>query len=308
VAIAGLAVVVLLAGACQSAGNAPTASQTPSAAPSAADAAAATATVCAAFSRAKDDFTASAVASAGVGDSTAALKEALTKFTAVVKGQIPVATDPRLRAALQETATAAEAYAAAPDLAGADDGPFAKAGAKLDGLCEPAASAGPSTATAAQGSSVGGAGTRCQLPVSFEAARSWEVKAIKVPAGGGSLRKGPLAAACELNAEPAGQLAYVRVWAGAAPQETPRQLLEVFLHGEDVRKPTYTDVTVGGQPAVEVAYDYYSETTKETRKERAFAVATPKGAVVVEIGGLDAEDEAITSAYELAKRTLTLNR
>lgn len=69
----------------------------------------------------------------------------------------------------------------------------------------------------------------------------------------------------------------------------------------------YTDITVGRQPAAEVAYEQYSKLTDETRKQRAFAVQTPKGAVVVALGGFDSEERAITAAYEQARRTLTVN-
>ena len=145
-AATGIAASILLTGGCQSADDIPTITPVPGATSSAdpaADPAAAVAAqttlVCGAINRAKAQFFASAMSSGG-GDPDKALVKGLTTLSTLMKAQLPNATDPALRAALEETAAAADAYAAAPNPAKADDGPFETAGKKLDTACRPAAS------------------------------------------------------------------------------------------------------------------------------------------------------------------------
>jgi hypothetical protein len=138
----GIAASILLTGGCQSADDVPTITPVPGAASSADPAvavAAQTTLVCGAINRAKAQFFAGAMSSGG-GDPDKALVKGLTTLSTLMKAQLPNATDPALRAALEETAAAADAYAAAPNPAKADDGPFEKAGKKLDTACRPAAS------------------------------------------------------------------------------------------------------------------------------------------------------------------------
>lgn len=72
-------------------------------------------------------------------------------------------------------------------------------------------------------------------------------------------------------------------------------------------KITYTDIEAGTLPATEVGYTISSELLDGPQKKRAFAVSTPRGPVVVHLGGLDsAEYEEMLPAYELAKRTVRL--
>jgi hypothetical protein len=312
-AATGIAASILLTGACQSTNDASTITQVPSAGSSADPAAAVAArtmVVCAAINQAKAQFFASAMSSGG-RDTNKALVDGLTTLSTLMKAQVPNATDPALRAALEETAAAADAYAAAPNPAKADDSPFAKAGSKLDKACKPAAPAPTAGAATATGNTVGGTGTACELPVSFELAKSWKPKAVTVEADNPLaelVRKGPLSVVCEIDAKPAGHLGFIRVWGGANAKGTPRDSLTTFLKGDDVRKPVYTDITVGGQPGVEIVYGLYSKLMEETRQQRAFAVQTPAGAVIVALGGLDSDENgAMLPAYELAKRTLVVN-
>ena len=139
----GIAASILLTGGCQSADDVPTITPVPGAAssadPAAAAVAAQTTLVCGAINRAKAQFFAGAMSSGG-GDPDKALVKGLTTLSTLMKAQLPNATDPALRAALEETAAAADAYAAAPNPAKADDGPFEAAGKKLDTACRPAAS------------------------------------------------------------------------------------------------------------------------------------------------------------------------
>ncbi|WMX45272.1 lipoprotein [Streptomyces roseicoloratus] len=91
-----------------------------------------------------------------------------------------------------------------------------------------------------------------------------------------------------------------------APKGPVRGTLESFVKAEEgSRKAVYTETKAGALPAVEVTYAVYSEVMEETSDKRAFAVETPKGVVVVQLGGLDSEEHrAMLPAYRLAKSSL----
>ncbi|MEU9446200.1 lipoprotein [Streptomyces sp. NPDC048304] len=176
---------------------------------------------------------------------------------------------------------------------------------------------------AASGGSVGAAGSDCALPVRFDVAERWKPKAIDAGAepskGSGDdlgaavadslLHQGPVTAACEIDAKPAGHIGFLRVWTGKAGTTDPGTVLRQFVAAEDgAGKATYRSVrTGGGLKGVEVEYLYTSKLLDETKKETALAVGTPDGPVVLHLGGMDTEEhEAMRPAYELAKRTLRL--
>ncbi|MES9526021.1 lipoprotein [Streptomyces capoamus] len=180
--------------------------------------------------------------------------------------------------------------------------------------------------TAARGGTIGGAGSACELPVSFAVAEHWKAKSVdagKEPstsAAGGDddlagavadalLRQGPVTAACEIDAKPAGNIGFLRVWTGKPGNADAAGVLRAFVAAEDnVSKAKYhTFRTGGGVDAVEVEYLYTSKLLDETKKESAFAVGTPDGPVVLHLGGMDTQEhEEMRPAYELAKRTLRL--
>ncbi len=182
---------------------------------------------------------------------------------------------------------------------------------------------------AESGGRVGPAGSACELPVSFDVASGWKAKAVDgdlADAGGSGesegsgdrddelareitdalLRQGPVTAACEIDAKPAGHIGFLRVWTGGPGAGDARTVLEGFVAAEDgARKPTYRTLRTGGLDGVEVTYLVTSELLDETKKQRALAVAVPGGPVVVHLGGLDDEEhEGMLPAYELAKDTL----
>ncbi|MFJ3639880.1 lipoprotein [Streptomyces sp. NPDC090108] len=177
---------------------------------------------------------------------------------------------------------------------------------------------------AASGGTVGGAGSPCELPVRFDVAEGWKAKGIDAgaelsKAAGGSgddvsgalaeslLRQGPVTAACEIDAKPAGHLGFLRVWTGKSGGTDARAVLRGFVDAEDgVSKERYHAVELGGgRSGVEVRYLVTSELLDESKEETAFAVSTPGGPVVVHLGGLDTEEhKAMLPAYELAKRTM----
>ncbi|MCX5312615.1 lipoprotein [Streptomyces sp. NBC_00154] len=165
--------------------------------------------------------------------------------------------------------------------------------------------------SAMKGGSVGGSGSACALPVTFDLAASWKPEAVQLgedEALKELARQGPVTLVCEIDAKPAGSIGFLRVWTGDRTDRTPRQVLEAFLADEpNAGKITYTDTEAGTLPATEVGYTVSSELLDGPRKKRAFAVSTPHGPVVVHLGGLDSEEyEEMLPAYELAKRTVRL--
>ncbi|MEE1834016.1 lipoprotein [Streptomyces sp. SP17KL33] len=174
------------------------------------------------------------------------------------------------------------------------------------------------------GGSVGAAGSACELPVAFDTAEKWKAEAVESgpPAEGGSaedelaaelaeglLRQGPFTAACEIDAKPAGNIGFIRVWTGekGATEGDAEALLKEFVAAEgNTSEAKYSEFTSDSDVSgTEVAYLYTSEALEETKKERAFVAVTPDGPVVVHLGGLDTQEhEQMLPAYELAKRTL----
>ncbi|MFC5812155.1 lipoprotein [Streptomyces heilongjiangensis] len=194
-------------------------------------------------------------------------------------------------------------------------GPSASVGGAAD-----SAGSGTGDKVAARGGSVGAAGSACALPVAFDTAEHWKAEAVDTgPAEGGGeaaaelaealLHQGPFTAACEIDAKPAGNIGFIRVWTGEAGAGAgdARALLKEFVTAEgDTSEAKYSDFTSdSGVFGAEVAYLSTSEALEETKKERAFLTVTDEGPVVVHLGGLDTgEHEDMLPAYELAKRTL----
>ncbi|MFI6418953.1 lipoprotein [Streptomyces sp. NPDC050842] len=180
--------------------------------------------------------------------------------------------------------------------------------------------AAPATAVAAAAhATLGGPGTACALPVSFGLAEKWKPEAIESPEDpefAALTRQGPATVRCEVDAKPAGNVGYLRVWTagkgtaekGSAGKGSARAALEGFVKAEEKTSAvTYRETKAGALPATEVTYTVHNEVTEESKEERAFAVATPKGTVIVHLGGLDTEEHrAMLPAYELARTTLKL--
>ena len=166
------------------------------------------------------------------------------------------------------------------------------------------------TAAAAAGKPLGGPGTACALPVSFALAEQWEPEAIKNPEDpdfAALTRQGPATVRCEVDGKPAGHVGFLRVWT-AAGKGPARASLEAFVKAEKGSSAaSYRETKAGTLPATEVTYTVHNEVMEETKEERAFAVATPKGTVIVHLGGIDTEEHrAMLPAYELARTTLRL--
>ncbi|MFC8915047.1 lipoprotein [Streptomyces sp. NPDC057116] len=187
--------------------------------------------------------------------------------------------------------------------------PEAKPSAKAPGATA-ATDAGPEPV---KGTVIGGKGTPCVLPVSFETAPEWTAEKVTVaddPDFAELAKQGPVTLVCEVDAKPAGNIGFIRVWTGGdAGAATPRAVLEAFVGADkNASKAAYAETTAGALPATEVTYTVSGEFTDGPKPERAFAVATPAGPVVVHLGGLDAgEHRAMLPAYERAKRTVALS-
>ncbi|MBG0562366.1 lipoprotein [Actinoplanes aureus] len=174
----------------------------------------------------------------------------------------------------------------------------------------PAATSAAATSAAAapSGGKIGAKGSACKLPVEFEFAQDWKPKAVTVDPDdeleAALGKRGDLTMACEIDAKPAGNIGFLRVW--TAKVKGPKKNLEAYL-GKDAIEPAYTDLKIGGRPAVEVVYQKKSELDDSLEQERAFAVGTGKGTVVVVLDSFDNDEhEAMLPAYELAKATLTV--
>ncbi|MCQ9134957.1 hypothetical protein KMS84_29840 [Streptomyces sp. IBSBF 2807] len=182
------------------------------------------------------------------------------------------------------------------------------------------ASAGTSAKTAARGGSVGASGSACELPVAFDVAEFWKAKAVdanEASAASGDLaeladallRQGPVTMACEIDAKPAGKIGFLRVWTGEPGDADARAVLKAFVAAEKgASKAVYRAFTSGDVTGAEVEYVTTSELLEESKAERALAVTTPRGPVVLHLGGMDSQEhEAMLPAYELAKSTLHVN-
>ncbi|MFF7133219.1 MULTISPECIES: lipoprotein [unclassified Streptomyces] len=177
----------------------------------------------------------------------------------------------------------------------------AKASVRPSATAGTAGTAGADGSAVSSGDTIGAAGSACELPATFDIAEKWKAQAVHAP-----LRQGPVTLACEIDAKPAGNIGFLRVWTGKPGGADARTVLEDFVAAEDgVSGEKYRTFRSGALSGVAVEYLYASELLDETKKESAFAVMTADGPVVVHLGGLDTEEhEEMLPAYELARRTL----
>jgi hypothetical protein len=220
------------------------------------------------------------------------------------------ATDPEFAAVLKAIADEAGKIATASDPEAVGTEGFQAALGKLETYC-PSGSPGASTAPGGVVSgAVGAEGSGCELPVTFSVAPKWQPKDVTTDDNdplAALTRKGSLRMRCEISARPAGLTGFLRVWIGPpAGGGDSRAALKELLTGTKNRKAVYTPVVIGGRDGTELTYELYSELMEEYSRRQAFAVETPAGAVVVELSGLESDDPAMLSAYELAKSSLTV--
>ncbi|MCG7526660.1 lipoprotein [Streptomyces sp. OfavH-34-F] len=170
-------------------------------------------------------------------------------------------------------------------------------------------SAAPAVKAAAKGGTVGGAGSGCELPVTFDLAKDWKPKAVEIDPDSEFAelaKQGPVTMACEIDAKPAGQIGFLRVWQAKGSDASAREVLKGYVEADkQPSKITYKQVTVGGLSVTEASFTSYSELFEENSPGHAFAVATPKGPVVIGLNGMDPTEIAdMLPAYELAKKSV----
>ncbi|GAA1523062.1 hypothetical protein GCM10009730_34110 [Streptomyces albidochromogenes] len=194
-------------------------------------------------------------------------------------------------------------------LAGCSSAPDGGAAARDQPAGKAGGSAPAGARDGAEGARLGGRGTPCALPVTFRTAADWTAE--KVTAGdeddvfSSLARQGSVTLVCEVDAKPAGNIGFLRVWTGEGGG-SPREVLEGFMADEkNAGTIRYRKTEAGEFPAVEVTYLITSELLDEPKKERALAVAAPGGAVVLHLGGLDTQEhEQMLPAYELARKSM----
>ncbi|GAA3245670.1 lipoprotein [Streptomyces sp. XM83C] len=179
------------------------------------------------------------------------------------------------------------------------------------------------TASPAAGGRVGPAGSACPLPVAFDIAPDWKPMAVRVTEPSASpsdglgedlrkelmeslLHQGPFTAVCEVDAKPAGNIGFLRVWKAGPGDADARGALQKFVTAEEgARHATYRTFSSGGLKGVRVDYEVWDELLEESKEECAFAVVTADGPVVVHLGGLDTQEhEEMLPAFDLAQRTV----
>ncbi|MBP2402952.1 hypothetical protein SNS2_1564 [Streptomyces netropsis] len=156
---------------------------------------------------------------------------------------------------------------------------------------------------------IGTAGTACELPVSFEVAKGWKPAASSAEDARMLAKlndRTSVTAACVVDAKPAGLLGNMRVWTAGRTDKSPRQVLDAFMAEEKrVSEQEFSETKVGGLTAAEVTYKESSPLLDEPSPQRALAVTTPKGTVVLHLTAFDGgEYKDMLPAYELAKKTL----
>ncbi|MGW0557105.1 lipoprotein [Streptomyces sp. NPDC002926] len=158
-----------------------------------------------------------------------------------------------------------------------------------------------------KGGTVGAAGSACALPVSFDLAANWKPEAVKNDPAFGLPKQGLVTLVCEIDAKPAGNIGFLRVWTGGGSGDDARKALEAFVAAEAKSrdKVAYSATKAGEYAAAEVTYLNTGEFLDAPKKERALAFTTPRGVVVLHLGGFDSQEhEEMLPAYELAKRSV----
>jgi hypothetical protein len=153
-----------------------------------------------------------------------------------------------------------------------------------------------------------GSATACALPVTVPLAAKWLAKPVRADAGPADslVRQGESTLACEIDAKPAGQIGFIRVWVAKRGATDPRPVLEAFLAADTgLKELTYRNVKAGGMKAAEVTFLRDSPMETGGKRERALAVAAPTGVMVMTVSGLNTEQyNAMLPAYGLARRDM----
>ncbi|SBT45526.1 lipoprotein [Micromonospora auratinigra] len=209
----------------------------------------------------------------------------------------------------RRTATAALAALTLAVTAGCGDGDAQPAGAPApSGSPGPTGSpvaAGPpwydEIAPAAAAVTIGEKAGPCRLPATFSMPAKWRAKAVR---GGPDVKIGEAVPVCEIDAKPAGNIGFLRVWT-IRRSGTPERTLDAFLNAYGAAaERDYRRTKVGVLDAYEASFS-----DADGNPERAALVSTIWGPLLLTLGGLDEEEHReMLPAYQLVKQTAKNNR
>ncbi|MBQ1075880.1 hypothetical protein KBX06_22360 [Micromonospora sp. C31] len=155
------------------------------------------------------------------------------------------------------------------------------------------------------GTTVGGKGTPCELPVTFSVPARWKVEAVKGSAELGEPRLGKALMLCEIDAKPAGSIGFLRVWRVDGVAGGAEAHLEHFLdaYSPEAADAEYRRLKAGTLDAVEASYP---RKDGGAVGDRAVAVSSLYGPIVL---SLDTSDPVeLLPAYQLVKQSARINR
>ncbi|MFD1320236.1 lipoprotein [Micromonospora sonneratiae] len=159
---------------------------------------------------------------------------------------------------------------------------------------------------------VGAADSPCKLAITFSVPAKWKVKPVEVSEEFASLaQQGGATARCEIDAKPAGNIGFIRVWTVDQGGVGAQAALEKFVAGSsEVTDVQYRRTKAGGLDSFEATYLQKSKLTGEERRGRAICVATGRsGTLLISLGGMDTEEfEEMLPAYVLAKQSISLTQ
>ncbi|MEU9508487.1 lipoprotein [Micromonospora sp. NPDC048170] len=158
---------------------------------------------------------------------------------------------------------------------------------------------------ASAGTTVGGKGTPCELPVTFSVPAQWKVKAVKGSAKFGEPRLGDALMLCEIDARPTGAVGFLRVWrvdgvAGGAEAHLKNFIGAYSPKGADAE---YRRVKAGTLDAVEVSY---LKQSGGAVRDRAIALSSLYGPILLSLDTPDTVE--LLPAYQLVKQSARINR
>jgi hypothetical protein len=149
--------------------------------------------------------------------------------------------------------------------------------------------------------SIGGKDSPCQLPIIFSVPANWRAEAVTV---GKDAEIGGAVPVCEIDARPAGNIGFLRVWTIASTYP-PQQVMDRFLDADGrSTERQYRRTKVGPLDAFEATY-----VEPGGGRKRAALVSSPHGPVLLALGGADNQEfEAMFPAYQLARQSAKTNR
>ncbi|MGW0434214.1 lipoprotein [Micromonospora sp. NPDC003197] len=165
---------------------------------------------------------------------------------------------------------------------------------------------------AAPATKVGADGSPCKLAINFSVPAKWKVEPVEASGELASLaQQGGATARCEIDAKPAGNIGFIRVWTVDRGGVGAQAALEKFVAGSsEATDVQYRRTRAGSLDSFEATYLLKSKLTGEERRGRAISVATGRsGTLLISLGGMDTQEfEEMLPAYLLAKQSVELTK